>query len=501
MFLIFAKWKRVKMDSYNIKSKVLSGLIWKFAERISAQLVTFVVSIALARILSPSHYGAIAIVNIFIALANVFVVNGFGNSLIQKKDADDTDFSSVFYFNILLSLGLYIIVFFSAPFIAEFYKMPILSPVLRFMGLRLIVAGINSVQHAYVAKKMLFKRFFWSTLGGTVASGTVGIIMAYQGYGIWALAAQYMTNTTVDTIVLWFTVKWRPKLSFSFKSLGGMFSYGWKILVSSLIQTIYSKFKSLIIGKLYTPEDLAYYSKGDSFPSLIVTNIDTSIQSVLFPAMANIQDKKEQVKLMIRRSIRISSYIMFPMMMGMAIIAEPLIKLLLTEKWLLCVPYLQISCLVYGLMPIHTANLQAINAIGRSDIFLKIEIIKKIIGITAFFLAVKYGVWAVAVSGAVVSLITSFVNAFPNKKLFGYGYISQIKDLIPAIMCSVIMGIVVGLMSNIALNPLALMLIQLISGIIIYVAVSMIFKIESFYYILQMIKNILPKQKKREEIL
>lgn len=479
------------MGESNVKEKVMSGLIWKFAERISAQLVTFVVSIVLARLLSPEHYGAITIVNIFIALANVFVVSGFGNSLIQKRDADDIDFSSVFYFNIAMSVLMYAVVFMVAPYIALFYKMPILTPTLRVLGLRLIVAGVNSVQHAYVARNMLFKRFFWSTLGGTVVSGIAGIVMAYKGFGIWALVAQYMANTTVDTIVLWFTVKWRPKLLFSLKRLGKMFSYGWKLLVSSLLETGYNELRSLVIGKMYTSKDLAFYNKGKSFPNLIVTNINSSIQSVLFPAMSNSQDKKDRVKSMCRRSIRISSYIMLPLMVGLALIAEPFVELLLTEKWLPCVPYLRISCFVFAFIPIHTANLQAINAMGRSDIFLKLEIIKKITGLTILLLSMRYGVMAIALSGIITTVISALINAYPNITLLRYNYMEQIKDLFSGIIPLLIMVIVVALLGQISVQPLLQILIQALTGAIVYVGTSFLTKNESFDYILSVAKGFL----------
>lgn len=479
----------------NTKNKVLSGLVWKFAERISAQLVTFIVSIVLARLLNPSHYGAIAIVNIFIALANVFVVSGFGNSLVQKKDADDTDFSSVFYFNLLFSILLYAVLFFCAPIIAKFYKMPILSPVLRVMGLRLIVAGINSVQHAYVAKKMLFKRFFWSTLGGTIVSGVIGIIMAYQGCGIWALAAQYMINTTVDTVVLWFTVKWRPKFLFSLKRLGRMFSYGWKLLVSALLDTGYNELRGLVIGKMYTPSDLAYYNKGASFPKLVVTNINTSIQSVLFPAMANEQDKRETVKAMCRRSIRISSFLMLPMMAGLALVAEPFIKLLLTEKWLPCVPYLRISCFTLAFIPIHTANLQAIKAMGRSDIFLKLEIIKKILGITVLICVAPFGVLRIAQSSILMTVLSSIINSYPNKDLLGYNYLDQIKDLFNGILPLSVMSVLVYLSGMINIGAFPLIVIQVIVGIISYVSVSTLTKNDSFLYTLEIVKRFIKGSK------
>jgi len=235
-----------------MKKKVFSGLLWKFGERITAQLITLIVTIVLARLLSPDDYGAVAIAMVFITIANVFVSNGFGNALIQKKDADNLDFSSVFYFNIAVGIGFYIIIFFSSPYIARFYDMPVLSSGLRILGLRIIVASVNSIQQAYVSRHMLFKRFFWATLFGTLLSGIVGIFLAYHGFGVWALIAQYLTNTCTDTVVLWFTVRWRPELRCSWERTKKLFSYGWKLLVSGLIDTGYMQLRSLIIGKKYT---------------------------------------------------------------------------------------------------------------------------------------------------------------------------------------------------------------------------------------------------------
>ena len=479
----------------NVRGKVFSGLIWKFSERILAQVVTFAVSIVLARLLDPEHYGAIAIVNIFIALANVFVVSGFGNSLIQKKDSDDTDFSSVFHFNIITSIVLYIGVFFAAPFVADFYSMPVLTPVFRVMGLRLIVAGVNSVQHAYVAKHMMFKRFFWSTLGGTLASAVVGIIMAYNGCGIWSLVGQYMTNTITDTVVLWFTVKWRPKWLISFRRLKELFSYGWKILCSALLETGYTELRSLVIGKMYTSNDLAYYNRGQSFPRLFVTNINSSIQSVLFPAMAQEQDNQEKIKNMVRRSIRISSYLMLPLMVGLALVAEPLIKLLLTEKWLPCVPYLQIACFVMTFMPIHTANLQAIKAMGRSDIFLKLEIIKKIMGLAVLLFSMQYGVLAIALSETLSTILSTIINSYPNKNLIGYSYFEQIKDLFNGIIPLFVMSLVVCLTGTLNKNELFLLVAQVLVGMVAYIVISVMTKNDSFMYIYGIVKNFLKGMK------
>ncbi len=466
-----------------IKSKVFSGLFWKFSERIIAQLVTFIVSVVLARILAPTDYGSIALITVFITIADVFVTNGFGSALIQKKIADNIDFSTVFYFNIVFSICLYIILYISAPHIANFYNNEILCDAVRVLSIRIPIAAINSVQQAYVSRNMLFKRFFWSTFFGTITSGVVGMILAYNGFGIWALVAQYLTNTIIDTIVLWFTVKWRPILTFSISRLKGLFKYGWKLLCSGLLDTGYNQLRSLVIGKVYSSQDLAYYNKGDQLPNLLVVNINTSISSVLFPAISKYQDDKNKVKDMTRRAIKISSYVMWPLMIGLAVIAEPLITILLTDKWISCVPYLRIACLSYAFWPIHTANLEAMKAVGRSDLFLKLELVKKTIGIAVILCVMRWGVIAIALSALFISLISSIINAYPNKGLLKYGYLEQLKDILPSVLLSIFMGIAIipiGLMIH---NDWILMILQIVVGILIYLIGSIIFKFDSFIYL------------------
>lgn len=473
----------------NTKKAVLSGLFWKFGERITAQCVSLLVSIILARLLSPDDYGAVALVMVFITIANVFVSNGFGNALIQKKDADNLDFSSVFYINIAVSILIYVILFISAPFIAGFYGIPILNPVLRVLGIRIPVAAVNSIQHAYVSRNMLFKKFFWSTLFGTILSGVVGIIMAYNGFGIWSLVAQYLINTCTDTVVLWFTVKWRPILACSFDRAKPLIKYGWKLLVSGLLDTGYTQLRSLLIGKIYTSEDLAFYNQGEKYPQVLCVNINSSIGSVLFPAMSQFQNDKSKIKEITRRSIQVCSYVIWPMMVGFAITAEPLIGLLLTEKWLPCVPFLRIFCFTYGLWPIFTANLQALNAIGRSDIFLKLEIIKKILGLVVLIISIPFGTLAIAEGLIITSIASIFINAFPNVKLLGYSFKEQLSDLLSPLALSVFMAVLIFPISITELNDVAVILIQVVCGAIVYLIGSIISKQKGFLYILNFFKK------------
>ena len=474
---------------------VFHNLTWRLLERFGAQGVSFIVSIILARLLDPAVYGTIALVTVFTTIMNVFVDSGLGTALIQKKNADDTDFSTVFYFNLAMCTALYGLMFLASPLIAHFYERPELTAIIRVLSLSLVLSGIKSIQQSYISRHMLFKRFFFSTIGATVLSAVVGIVMAYRGFGVWALVAQTLTSNAVSTIILWGTVKWRPKLLFSWSRLKGLFSFGWKILVSSLLNTIYNDLRQLIIGKLYTTEDLAFYNKGHQFPQLVVANINTSIDSVLLPAMSEQQDNRERVKAMTRRAIKISSYIMMPMMMGLAVCAEPFIRLLLTEKWLPCVFFLRIFCFTMAFYPIHTANLNAIKAMGRSDMFLKLEIIKKIYGLAALFATMWISVEAMAYSLLVTTIISQIVNSFPNKKLLNYSYFEQIRDMLPTILISVIMGAVAFCVTLLSLGDFVTLIIQIPVGVIVYIACSAITKNESFLYILSVVKGYLKKKK------
>lgn len=470
-------------------NRTLVNFIWRFAERCGAQLVTFIVSIVLARILSPSDYGTIALVTVFTTILQVFIDSGLSTALIQKKYADDLDFSSVFYFNFIVCLILYIIMFVSAPCIADFYKDSNLITIIRVISLTLIISGVKGVQQSYVSRNMLFKRFFFSTLGGTIFSAVLGIIMAYAGFGVWAIVFQQLSNNAIDTLILWITVKWRPIKKFSWIRLKHLLSFGWKMLASSLLDTVYNNLRNMIIGKLYTSADLAFYNQGDKFPKLIVTNINTSIDSVLLPTMSNEQDNHVRVKDMTRRAIKISTYIMAPLMIGLAFCARPIVQLVLTDKWLPCVPYLQIFCVSYLFWPIHTANLNAIKAMGRSDLFLKIEIIKKFIGMILLIITMNISVMAMAYSLLISGLISQIINSWPNRYLLKYSYIDQIKDILPNIVMALIMGGFVYFISYLNLPILVSLVVQILSGGIIYLILSILTKNDSFTYLINILKS------------
>lgn len=473
---------------------VIKNFLWRLAERVGAQGVKLLVELVLARILLPEQYGVIAMVAVFITVFNVFVDSGLGNALIQKKDADDLDFSSVFWFNVVWCVVLYGILFLISPLVASFYHREELTQILRVLGLQIVISGVKNVYQAYVSRTMQFRKFFFSTLGGTVGAAVIGITMAYRGYGVWALVAQQLFNVLTDTVILTITVKWHPKRIFSFERLKGLLSYGWKLLLSALLDTLYNEARSLIIGRKYTSEDLAFYNRGELFPQVIAANVNTSIDSVLLPTMSREQDERDKVRAMTRRAIMTSTYIMAPLMIGIACVGTPLVRLILTEKWMPCVPYLQIFCASMLFFPIHTANLNAIKALGRSDLFLKLEILKKVIGIALILITMHISVPAMALSTLVNSLICQLINTWPNRKLLDYSYKDQLKDILPNILLAAVMGGCVFAVGLIGLPDWATLLIQVVLGAVLYAGLSAATKNESYRYLLDVLKNFRNKE-------
>ena len=475
------------------RKNVIKNFIWRYGEICGAQLVAMLVGIVLARLLDPDAYGTIAIIYVFTSILSVFVTNGLGNALIQKKDPDDLDYSTVFYANAALCITLYTLLFFCAPLIAKFYNRVELIPMIRVLGTTILISIVKNIQCSYAAKNMLFKKFFFATIGGTIGSAVVGITLAYFGFGVWALIAQDLFNNIVDTIVLWFTVKWRPKKLFSWARLKVLFSFGWKLLVSALIENIYNNLRSLIIGKKYSSEDLAQYNRGRTWPNMLITNVNSSIDSILLPSLSNEQDNVETVKMMVRRSMKTSTFVMAPMLMGLAGCGKSLISLVITDKWLPSYPFMVIFCITYMFYPVHTANLNAIKAMGRSDIFLKLEIIKKIVGIVAILVTFRISVMAMAYSLLVTSVLSQIINSWPNKKLMNYSYLEQLKDILPGIGLAVFMGVCVYCVNFLHLSNWLTLLIQVPLGAVIYIGLSALLKLESFTYCWDMAKPVIDK--------
>ena len=469
------------MDN-NRGKQIVSGMVWRFAEKITAQLVSFAVSIVIANILMPEAYGIVAIVNVFMAIVEVFVTSGLGTALIQKKDATRREFSTVFWCNLILSCVLYAALFFAAPLIAWFYKMPLLIPVIRVFGIKIPISAFNSIQNAYVSKNMQFKKFFFATIVGTVISAVIGILMALKGYGVWALVAQVLTNTVIDTVVLFFTIDWRPRFEFSLKEAKPLIAFGWKILATDLIGTIFNNLNAFVIGKKYTSDDLGFYDKGKKFPDLINTNVGATLTAVLFPAMS-LTNNIEEIKSIRRKSLKMLEYVMFPLMFGMITIADKMVLVLLKEKWMFAVPYVRISAVAAILGVLGTTLIQETKAIGRSDLTLKMELFKKPIFLVVLIIAMQFGVTAIAYTLIINEIIAFCFNVYPVRKCIGFDFKMHLKDALhplwmSAVMCAAVFGLGIVIRNNVIA-----LVVQCVVGALIYIGLSIVSKNDSFIYL------------------
>jgi flippase wzx len=472
----------------NLKQKVFSGMLWKFSERILAQLISFAVSIVIARILSPEEYGLVAMVMIFINIANVFIVNGFNTALIQKTNADEIDFSTLFYCSLFISIIFYIILFLAAPFIAKFYNNEILIKLLRVFGLILPLSSYKSIQNAWVSKRLEFKKFFFSTLGGTLVSAVIGISMAIAGFGVWALVAQFFSNAIIDAIILSFTIAWHPKLLFSIQAVGPLFSYSSKILGADLIGTVYNQLNAFFIAKKYTPSDLAFYTKGKQFPDLIDNNICSSIISVLFPALSSGGSDYVRVKQMGRQAVRTSAFILLPFYFGLMAVSGNLITVLLTEKWYSCVPFMYIMCITGVLNIIGIIDIQLMKAIGKSGTVLKIEFIKKPVFFMILIFALRYSIFALACTVPITAFLANIINGLCVQRYCGYSLWEKVKDIWTSFIIAALMGVTVFLLNRLPFSQNIVLLLQLLFGILFYIFLSYMTKNENFYYVINLIK-------------
>lgn len=477
------------MAETEIKSKVLKGLFWKILENGGAQGIQFVIAIILARLLSPAEYGLVSIIMIFITIANVVVQNGFSTALVQKKHSDDVDFSSVFYFSLFTAAGMYIVLYAAAPAIGRFYHKEILVPIVRVLAVVLFPGAVIAVQTAYVSRMMEFKGLFKATMVAVLISGAISIAMAYKGLGVWAMAGQQIAYYLSLMVCLFITVSWKPRPVFAIMRVKSMLAFGWKLLFAALLDTLFNNLYGLIMGKIYNEELLGAYNRGDQFPKLIVNNLGAAIQAVLLPAFSSRQGDADQVRRMVRRAVRSSSFLVLPMLFGLFAVADTMVLALLGEKWRICVPYLRIMCIAYSFWPIHITNLQAINAMGRSDVFLKLEVIKKTVGLLGLLIGIHYSPIILVSIKAGIDFLCTFINAWPNKKLLGYSIASQWMDIMPSIVLSIIMcAAVYGLQFVLPFGPWGKLAVQIGAGAVIYAGAAWIFKMESFMYLMQIMK-------------
>ena len=481
--------------SENRSGKAASSLLFKLMESFGMQGIAFVVGLVLARLLDAADYGVLGMLTVFIAFSQVFVQSGLNTALIQKKDTDEEDFSSVFWFSLGVAVILYLLLFAFAPLIAGLMNRPELASVLRVLALILIPGALVSIQGAAVARQMLFRKMMLCSLIATVLSGAVGIAMAYAGMRYWALVAQQLTNQVTLAVLLLIFIPWKPMLRFSWQRVTGLLRFGWKLLVSSILDTGYMNLRSLVIGLKYDDAALGYFTRGKQFPELVMNAVNGSIQSVMLPVLSEEQDDLPRMKQMMRRSVKVSSFVVLPLMAGLAAVAAPMITLLIGDKWLPCVPFLQICCIDFAFYPIHTANLQAINAMGRSDVFLRLELVKKSYGVAILLIALFCfdTPLAIAWGAALSTVLSAFVNASPNRKLLNYGYLEQMKDILPSALCALCMFAAVWAMNLFALPPILLLPLQILAGIAIYGGLALLTRNDSLPYLLEMGKKVLKK--------
>lgn len=474
----------------SVRDKAAAGMVWQLLERFGARGVSLVVTIVLARLLDPEVYGLVAMATVFTGLLEPLINSGMSNRLIQKKDADDVDFSSYFYFNMLMSILVYCVVFFGAPFVAAFYNNQELTAIIRVIGVNVLVYGVKAVQSTYVSRNMQFKKFFYATSIGTVLAACIGIILAYNGFGVWALVLQNLINNFVDTVILWIVVEWRPKRVFSLSKLMDLLSFGWKFLVINITNTIVDKIRALIIGKIYSAKDLAYYDKGNLFPDTLTSSIESAINAVILPSLSSEQDSRANLKQMLKRSIRISMYVLSPINFGLIACAKPLVSLVLTDKWLPCLPFMYIFCIRNNFTAINVLNQNVYTATGRGGLYLKIDFIKKGINIILLIVCMYFGgIMGIAFSILFSTLAYIIVNTMQIKKDLDYGLLEQLKDIIPNVLLAVFMMIPVYAVQFLRLNNLITLVLQVSVGVVIYITLSIVVKNDSYIYIYDMVKS------------
>ncbi len=489
----------MEKNEKNLKNKVIGGLAWIFGERMMGQLVSMIVTIILARLLAPEYYGTISIVLVCINLLDVFVTSSFGSALVQKQDADDLDFNTTFLLSFSVSLILYAMLFVAAPLVAKFYEIPELTPILRVMGLRLPIAAINNVQNAYIQRKMNFKRSFLAHMLSSVGSGVVGIAMAYCGFGVWALATQNLTNMLAVTVILSVMSEWKFKLEFSFARAKAIWQFGWKVLTTQLVVTLNDDVRSLIVGKVFGAADLAYYDQGKKYPSFMMVNISSTIDRVMLPAYSQEQENRERVLAMLRRSIRVGTYILVPVLLGFTVVSESFVKVLLTEKWIACIPFMQVFCLSYLTRPLESSSRQALLAIGKSGTVLRAIIMINITALLGVLVSVFVfeSVFVIALSSLATTLVSLICFLTLSRKFFGYTFKMQLQDAAPTIAVGLIMSLVTWLVGLLNLPAIILLVVQIVVGVAVYVACSAVLKLEPFTYLWGMLKGM--RKRKKDE--
>ncbi|MBM4334044.1 MAG: lipopolysaccharide biosynthesis protein [Deltaproteobacteria bacterium] len=476
--------------SDQLRNKTIGALFWSFFDRIGQNGLQFVISIVLARLLAPAEFGLIAILSVFMAVAQSIIDSGFGSALIQKQDVSHVDECSIFYFNIIVGIFVAGLLCLVAPWIARFYNAPLLVFLTRALSLNLVINAFGLIQTSLLSKRIDFKSQFKISFIATAFSGMIGILMAYNGFGVWSLAAQSLSQNLFRTFLLWYLMSWRPSWIFSFLSIQTLFVFGSKLFFAGLLETIFQNIYLVIIGKLFPPADLGFYARARSIEQLPVQNITGTVGRVTYPVFSSMQEDRKRLKSAVRKALLTIAMMIFPVMIGLAAVAEPLVSALLTDKWLPCVIYLQLLCAVGILYPLHAVNLNVLKAQGRSDLFFKIEVLKKFLVVVAIAMTYQSGISAMIIGQIATSFLAYYMNSYYTGKLLDYGVTEQIRDVIPALIISCIMGGVVYGVTLVPLStPLISVIVQITAGIILYIAICCLVRKNEILEIMTMIKQ------------
>ena len=468
------------MAEQSLKDKTVKSVGWKFAGSIASYSITFIVGIVLARILGPKEYGLVGIIMIFITIFNGIVDSGLSNALIRKTDSTEIDYSTAFIANLVVSAVLYALLFFCAPLVASFFRQPALISLMRVMGVLIFIQALMLIQQTALTKELDFKTQAKGSIISSIISGIVGVGMAFAGLGVWSIVGQQISKSLFYTVAIWIYRNWWPKLAFSWNSFIGLWDFGWKILLSGLISNLWSQMSKVVIGRFYSSESLGFYEKGREYVNMVSQNLTVVVQSVSYPALSQLQDDKERLKYGYKKVIKVTMLVTFVLVLGLAACAKQFILVLIGEKWLPSVPMMQIICFSLMLYPLHAINLNMLQVQGRSDLFLKLEIIKKIVYITPIVLGIFCGIYAMLIGNAVCGLISYYLNAFYSGPFLNYTIREQVIDILPSFLIAMVMALVVYCMSFIPWNNYILIFLQVSVGGLILVGMCKVFKLEEY---------------------
>ncbi len=468
------------MHENSLKNKTIKGVGWSAVDAFLGQGVTFIVGLVLARLLSPDEYGLIGICLIFTTVLNGIVDSGFSNALIRKKDVTDEDYNTMFITNMAISIVLYVLLFICAPFVSDFFHREELTALVRATGLILFFNALSITQVTILTKEINFKTKTKASFVSAIISGVIGIVMAFIGFGVWALVAQQLSRQLLYTLCLWFLNKWFPKFTFYRDSFKYMWGFGWKLLASGILNNVWNQLYQVVIGRFYSPSTLGHYTRANEYASIFSSNLTSIVQRVSYPVLSEIQDDRERMLLGYRRIIKVTMFVTVVCMISLGAVAEPLIYTLIGTKWHTAATFLPLICISMSLYPLHAINLNILQVLGRSDIFLYLEILKKIVGLIPLIIGVFYGVYFMLLASIVTGVFGLYLNSWYTGKALGYTYWKQLKDIAPSYMTALIIAVAVYFFKFLPLQNSLILVIQIVVGLVVGLASSELFKFEEY---------------------